>query len=135
MVGHLHRVPRSNPILECCASLFALTIKFKDSDRGVNVSDKFRTMIFVAFDEFERKAYEKKISLKIVNESKFALSAYIDEMVLTSLWPGRMQWMSNPLQLKYFGEHLGGELFYSKLKEFRQANSNLDNNIFITSIK
>lgn len=121
MKRHLYRTPQSNLILECCASLFSLTIKLRDSERGVNVSDKFRTMIFVAFDEFERKAYENKISLKIVNESKFALSAYIDETVLTSLWPGRMQWMSNPLQLKYFGEHLGGEVFYDKLKKFRQS--------------
>ena len=121
MPMHLQRNQQSNPILECCASLFALTIKLKDPERGINVSDKFRTMILVAFDEFERKAYENKISLTIVKESKFALSAYIDETVLTSLWPGRMQWMSNPLQMKYFGEHLGGEVFYNKLKEFRQS--------------
>lgn len=121
MASHLKILRESNPILECCASLIALTMKFKDSTRGVDVSSKFRTMIFVAFDEFERKAYERKLSLSIINESKFALSAFIDETVLTSLWEGRMQWMSNPLQLKYFGEHLGGEEFYTKLQAFRQS--------------
>ena len=58
MPMHLQRSQQSNPILESCTSLFALTIKLKDPERGINVSDKFRTMILVAFDEFERKAYE-----------------------------------------------------------------------------
>lgn len=119
MAAHLYRKVRSNTLLESCASLIALTTKFKDLDRGKSIPSTFRTMIFVAFDEFERKAFDNKISMKIVSESKFALAVFIDETVLTSLWPGRMQWMSNPLQVKYFGEHLGGELFYKKLKKFR----------------
>jgi type VI secretion system protein ImpK len=38
-----------------------------------------------------------------------------------------MEWMSNPLQLKYFGEHLAGESFFAKLNKLRQGGEkNLD---------
>ena len=68
----------------------------------------------------ERKAFEYKIPMQIIKEAKYALSSYIDEIVLTSNWPGRLEWMSKPLQLEFFGEHVGGEGFFRRLQNLRQ---------------
>ena len=110
-----------NPLLECCASLFAYAALFKRADRGAKVNMKFRRVILAGFDEMERKAFEMKIPMQKVKEAKFALASYIDEVVLTSNWPGRMEWMSKTLQLTFFGEHLGGEGFFKHLNALRRA--------------
>ena len=89
----MKRVSRINPLLESCASLFAYAALFKRADRGARVNSKFRRAILAAFGEMERKAFEKKISMQKVKEAKYALASYIDEAVLTSNWPGRMEWM------------------------------------------
>lgn len=114
-------VLKINPLLECCASLFAHAALFKKSDRGAKVNLKFRRVILAGFDEMERKAFEKKIPMQKVKEAKFALASYIDEAVLTSNWPGRMEWMSKTLQLNFFGEHIGGESFFKHLNALRRA--------------
>lgn len=114
-------VLKINPILECSASLFAYAALFKRGDRGAKVNLKFRRVILAGFDEMERKAFEMKIPMQKLKEAKFALASYIDEVVLTSNWPGRMEWMSKTLQLTFFGEHLGGEGFFKHLNALRRA--------------
>lgn len=117
----MKRVLRVNPLLESCASLFAYASLFKNSDRGARVNSKYRRAILAAFDEMERKAFEMKIPMQKVKEAKYALASYIDESVLTSNWPGRMEWMSKTLQLEFFGEHVGGETFFKHLDALRRA--------------
>jgi len=115
------RILKINPLLECGASLFAYAALFKRSDRGVKVNTKFRKVILAGFDEFERKAFEMKIPMQKVKEAKYALASYVDEAVLTSNWPGRMEWMSKTLQLTFFGEHVGGESFFKHLNALRRS--------------
>lgn len=45
----------------------------------------------------------------------FALSAFADEMILTSSLPFRSAWADQPLQLTYFNENAAGEEFYVRL--------------------
>ncbi len=118
---------KTNPVLECCSSLFALVAPFKESDRGGAIAENYREQILAAFDELERMAFEKQLTSQIVREAKYAISAYIDEVVLSSDWPGRLDWMSRPLQLEFFGEHLAGEGFFEHLAQLRQGGEkNLD---------
>ncbi len=114
-------VLKMNPLLECCSSLFAAAALFKRPDRGAKVNPKFRRVIMAGFDELERKAFEMKIPMQKVKEAKYALASYVDEAVLTSNWPGRMDWMSKTLQLSFFGEHIGGESFFKHLNALRRA--------------
>ncbi len=110
----------TNPLLECCTSLFALTAPFKAPDRGASIADDYRDNIVAGFDELDRMAFEREITMQVVKDARYALAAYIDEVVLTSDWPGRLEWMAKPLQLEFFGEHLAGEGFFSRLAELRQ---------------
>lgn len=117
----MKRVLHRNQLLECCSSLFGYAAVFNKGDRGARVSSDFRRTVISGFDEMERKAFEKKLPMQKVKEVKFALASYIDEAVLTSNWPGRMKWMSKPLQLEFFGEHVGGEAFFKHLNALRRA--------------
>lgn len=115
----------TNPLLECTAHLFALVMPLRSG--GSDAPDDLYEQVLDGFDIFERLAFERQISTADVQSAKFAIATFIDEAVMASSWPHRMEWMSQPLQLKLFGEHLGGEVFFVKLSELRQrGEQNLD---------
>ncbi|MCU7843204.1 MAG: type IVB secretion system protein IcmH/DotU [Candidatus Thiodiazotropha sp. (ex Monitilora ramsayi)] len=115
-----------NRLLECSATVFALTAKLRRDAATGSLSD-FRNQIIKSFDVLERMAFERQIGTSTVQDAKYALAAYVDETVLASENPERMEWMSQPLQLKFFGEHLAGEAFFEKLNKLRQGGEkNLD---------
>lgn len=107
-------------LLECSASVFALTAKQRRNAQAGSLGD-FRDRIIKSFDILERMAFERQIGTSTVQDAKYALAAFVDEAVLASDNPERMEWMSNPLQLKFFGEHLAGENFFQKLNNMRQG--------------
>ncbi len=78
-------------------------------------------------DEFESKAKAQKFEPGDIADAKFALAAFVDEVVLNADWAGREDWAENPLQLQYFGTYLAGEGFFQKLDGLRaQAKSRGD---------
>lgn len=121
------RKATGNPLLQCGATVLSLVAPFRRGDRGVAVDGDFRERILAGFDEMERLAFEAQIATNILRDAKYALAAFVDEAVLSSSWPGRLAWMSKPLQLEMFGDHLAGEGFFDKLNLLRQGGeSNAD---------
>jgi type VI secretion system protein ImpK len=51
-----------------------------------------------------------------IKEARYALVAYIDEQILKSSWPGRGEWMNQPLQLGLYREFDAGEKFFARLR-------------------
>ncbi len=116
-----------NPLLECGETIFCLMAVFIRGDRGAALALDYREKILSGFDIMERMAFERQIGSLVLKDAKYALAAYIDEVVLNSAWPGRTQWMSRPLQLELFGDHLAGEGFFDRLTLLRQGGeANLD---------
>jgi len=56
-------------------------------------------------------------------EARYALVAFIDEQVLKSTWPGRTEWMNQPLQLISYREYTAGENFFVRLRSLIQSGS------------
>lgn len=81
----------------------------------VTPSNELRPKIASLLDDFEKRAERYRYSSKIVQVSKFALAAFVDEAVLTNQFHLKEQWERNPLQLEYFGEQLAGNKFFEKL--------------------
>jgi type VI secretion system protein ImpK len=122
--SHVYRV---NPLLECCAQLFAVAVPLRSANRATEVGADLREQVLNGFDVLERTAFERQISTAVVQDAKYALAAFIDEAVLGSSWSGRMEWMNRPLQLEQFGEHLAGEGFFTRLANLRQGGEqNMD---------
>jgi type VI secretion system protein ImpK len=113
--------PAYNPMLSCCEHLFSLTAPLKDDQKASSVDTDFREQVLSAFIAMEKAAFEQQIGMVEFKDAKFALASYIDEVVLTSTWPGRLEWMSRPLQLEFFGEHTAGEGFFTRLANLRQG--------------
>lgn len=117
----------ANPLIECSAELLAVVMPLRSGREGGAVPEDFRERVLQAFDTLERMALERQITTAHVQEAKYALAAFVDESVLASEWDGRLDWMSQPLQLEFFGEHLAGEGFFRHLATLRQGgDANID---------
>lgn len=110
-----------NPLMSCCEPLFSLVAPLKDDKKASSIDADFREKILADFIAMEKEAFERQIGMVEYKDAKYALAAYIDELVLTSTWPGRLEWMSRPLQLEFFGEHTAGEGFFTRLANLRQG--------------
>jgi type VI secretion system protein ImpK len=110
-----------NPLLNCCESCFSLVAPLKDDQKAASVGADFREQVLKTFTAMEKAAFEQQIGMVEFKDAKYAMAAYIDEVVLGSTWPGRLEWMSSPLQLQFFGEHTAGEGFFTRLANLRQG--------------
>jgi type VI secretion system protein ImpK len=78
-------------------------------------SNELRPKVTSLLDDFEKRGQRYRFSDRILQVSKFALAAFVDETVLTNNFHLKEQWEKNPLQLEYFGEQLAGNKFFEKL--------------------
>ncbi|ABA90045.1 type VI secretion system inner membrane protein TssL [Syntrophotalea carbinolica DSM 2380] len=113
--------PAYNPILSCSEALFSLIAPIQDDQKASSLGTDFKEQILAAFTSMEKAAFEQQIGMVEFKDAKYALAAYVDEMVLNSTWPGHLEWMSRPLQLEFFGEHTAGEGFFTRLANLRQG--------------
>lgn len=54
-------------------------------------------------------------------EARYALVAFTDEQILKSNWPGKNEWMNQPLQLALYREYTAGENFFVRLRALLQS--------------
>jgi len=78
-------------------------------------SNELRPQVASMLEEFEKRAERYRFNHKIVQVSKFALAAFVDETVLMNNFPLRDEWEKYALQLELFGEQLAGNKFFEKL--------------------
>lgn len=71
--------------------------------------------------EFENSAQNAGSSLEDAAAGKYALTALIDESIMLSELPAKDDWLSEPLQLRYFDEVTAGEEFYTRIDDLRAA--------------
>lgn len=73
------------------------------------------------FRELDNGARANDISLEDVQQAKYALAAFLDEIILSSSWQAKDAWQGKPLQLAYFNDFSAGEEFYNKLESLRNT--------------
>ncbi len=107
---------RANPndLIAFAGPIFDLILRLKAGI--VAPSNELRPKIASMLEDFERRGERYRFSSKIIQVSKFALAAFVDETVLSSNFNLKEEWEKNPLQLEYFGEHLAGNKFFEKLQ-------------------
>lgn len=78
--------------------------------------DVLRQRISTLFQRMREKGRDNGLSVDDLNEAMYALVAFMDEQILRSPWPGRQQWMAQPLQLLFFQENTAGQGFFQRLQ-------------------
>jgi type VI secretion system protein ImpK len=103
-----------NDLITFAGPIFDLILRLKAGI--VAPSNELRPQIAGMLEDFEKRAERYRFNHKIIQVSKFALAAFVDETVLTNNFPLRNEWEKNPLQLELFGEQLAGNKFFDKLE-------------------
>jgi len=102
-----------NDLITFAGPVFDLILRLKAGI--VAPSNDLRPKVAALLQDFEKRAERYRFNHKIVQVSKFALAAFVDETVLLNNFPNREQWEKYALQLEYFGEQLAGNKFFEKL--------------------
>ena len=110
-------------LADLCGDLLAFALQLKrSSDPGD--ADAMRQKIDEQFRALESKARQADVPAEDVNLAKYAIAAFIDEMILTSSWSLKDSWADKPLQLAYFNDFAAGEEFYNRIDALRGAKKN-----------
>jgi len=82
--------------------------------------DNLRKKLMQRFETLEGRARAAQIDSRDFQEAKFALTAFVDEIILNSNWRYKEVWRSRPLQLAYFSTNLAGQEFFEHLERLRE---------------
>jgi type VI secretion system protein ImpK len=75
-----------------------------------------RQRIIDVLDRMVGAARAANVPEQEIAEARYALVAFIDEQILKSSWPGRVEWMNQPLQLTLYREVTAGENFFARMR-------------------
>ena len=82
-------------------------------------ADSLRAEVRRLVSAFDASARAAGKELAVVDAARYAMVAFLDEVVLTSSWGLRQEWSGRPLQMEYFNDFTAGEEFYNKLEALR----------------
>jgi type VI secretion system protein ImpK len=102
-----------------CADVLSLAARLSTA-RDLPPPDVLQRRIATLFEQMDAKGAEANISKEDLEAARYAIVAFIDEQIFRSPWPGRQQWMLEPLQLTYYNENTAGEQFFTRMSYMEQ---------------
>jgi len=97
-----------------CSDVLSLILQLRNS-RDLPAPDILQRRVLQLFDTMMQNGREARIPEQDMIDAKFALAAFADEIIYHSSWPGKTQWLSNPLQLQFFQLNTAGDQFFVNL--------------------
>lgn len=113
-------VTRSTRLPELCGDTLAFAVQLRAAQEPS--AETLRADVRKLFTELDRGAQVAGKDAAAVQTARYALAAFIDEIVLSSPWNVRQEWAGRPLQMEYFNDFTAGEEFYKKLESLRGSN-------------
>lgn len=111
---------RVGKFAEVFSDLLVLGTYLKDT-KDIGSPDHLRTRLHHLFHQADELSKSKGISPDAHVHARYAVAAYIDEMIINSRWTHREQWAARPLQYDFFGEYVAGEGFFKRLEAIRSS--------------
>ena len=99
-----------------CSDVLSLILQLRNS-QDLPAPDILQRRVLGLFDTMLANGREARITEQDMVDAKYALAAFADEIIYHSQWPGRTQWLNNPLQLQFFQENTAGDGFYERLDQ------------------
>lgn len=97
-----------------CSDVLSLILQLRNS-QDLPAPDILQRRVLGLFDTMMQNGREARIAEQDMVDVKYALAAFADEVIYHSNWPGRTQWLNNPLQLQFFHENTAGDGFFERL--------------------
>lgn len=79
-------------------------------------ADVFAATMTDALNKAADLAHKQGYPKEDIQQSLFAIVAWLDEVAMTSAWPGATAWRLAPLQLRYFSSARAGVEFFERLE-------------------
>lgn len=109
-------------LVDLFSDLFILGAHLKTA-RDYGTPDALRMRLVEMFNAAEREAKRLAISDDAVQQVRYAVAAFLDEMILGVPSPHRDAWSARPLQYEFFREHVAGVEFFNRLDGLRKSIS------------
>jgi type VI secretion system protein ImpK len=103
-----------------CSDVLSLILQLRNS-QDLPAPDILQRRVLGLFDTMMQNGREARLPEQDMNDVKYALAAFADEVIYHSSWPGRTQWLNNPLQLQFFHENTAGDGFFERLDALHAA--------------
>jgi len=107
-------------IVDCFTPAILTARKLARGEKLQSSADDMREEFKQLFLVSEAVGKENAYSDDVIDAAKFAIIAYIDELLLCSSWPHRSQWQKEPLQRTYFNTTNAGSDFYNRLNDLNK---------------
>ena len=105
----------SQRVYAASAEVLMLAVSFPHAP-SMGSAGELRQRLQVALDNMVGKGRAAGIQEQDLADMRYAVVAFLDEQILKSNWPGRNEWMSQPLQLVLFNQYTAGEHFFNRLR-------------------
>lgn len=105
----------TEPLYWSCAELLALGARLPQSS-NLAPPQELRQRILTALDTMVGRGRARGYPDSELAEARYALVAFLDEQINKSNWPGRNEWMGQPLQLELYREYTAGENFFKRMR-------------------
>jgi type VI secretion system protein ImpK len=105
----------SQRVYATCAEVLILAVSFPHTPSMVTAAE-LRQRLQTALDSMVGKGRNAGIAEPDLADIRYAVVAFLDEQILKANWPGRGEWMSQPLQLVLFNQYTAGEHFFNRLR-------------------
>lgn len=111
---------------------FAYVQLFQQADASQRLdAPSLRQQLIGLLEGFAKHPISQSASAVDVEEARFALVAWADEMILRSEWPGHSQWVQDPLQLQLFHTNRGGDEFFERLARLSAGQTDVREVFFL----
>lgn len=114
---HAIEVTRETRLPELAAEALAFAVQLRRAQEPDPAS--LRAEVRKLLTELDAAAQAAGKDPTVVQTVRYALCAFLDEIVLSSNWNIRQDWAGMPLQMEYFNDFTAGEEFYRKLEALR----------------
>jgi len=105
----------SQRVYAACAEVLMLAVSFPLAP-SMGSASELRQRLQVALDTMVGNGRASGIVEQDLADMRYAVVAFLDEQILKTNWPGRGEWMSQPLQLVLFNQYTAGEHFFNRLR-------------------
>lgn len=95
--------------------ILLIGVKIRET-ANLGQSDQLRRLLNSYFKDFERTALSHRKPAEAVEQSKYALAAFIDETVINGENNCREAWIADPIAVTFFNDSLAGENFFKRLE-------------------
>lgn len=117
---HAIEVTRATRLPEMAAETLAFAVQLRRAKEPA--ADSLRAEVKKLLTELDAAAQAAGKDATTVQTVRYALCAFLDEIVLSSNWGIRQDWAGMPLQMEYFNDFTAGEEFYRKLEALRGSD-------------